>query len=149
MTPEPEAAEVLRDLLGGQRLAVLATHGPEHPYASLVAFSTDDALTRLYFVTPRATRKFHFLTHDSAVSLLVDDRSAEDLDFHHAAAVTAVGAARELKGAERDEALRGFTARHPHLGSFAASPSSALVEIRVATYYVVRRFQNVTEIHLE
>jgi len=149
MSREPGAAEVLRDLLGGQKLGVLATHGPEHPYASLVAFATDDELTRLYFVTPRATRKFQFLSRDAAVSLLVDDRSGDDLDFHHAAAVTAVGAARELTGEERDAACARLVARHPHLTAFAAAPSTALVEIRVATYYVVRRFQNVTEIHLE
>ena len=149
MSAGPGAAEVLQDLLGGQKLGVLATHGPDHPYASLVAFSTDDELTRLYFVTPRATRKFQFLSQDAAVSLLVDDRSSDDLDFHHAAAVTAVGTARELTGAERDAACRVLIARHPHLSVFAAAPSTALVEIRVTTYYVVRRFQNVTEIHLE
>ena len=35
------------------------------------------------------------------------------------------------------------------LQPFASSPTSALVELSVATYYIVRRFQNVTELHLE
>jgi hypothetical protein len=80
--------------------------------------------------------------------MLVDSRSADDLDFHKAVAATAVGTARELEGDERDEQLVTFLARHPHLKPFASSPTSALVELAVETYYIVRRFQNVTELHL-
>jgi heme iron utilization protein len=149
MTPAAEPLDVLRDLFARQRLGVLATQAPGHPYASLVAVLASDDLRHLYFTTTRATRKFHFLTRDPNVAMLVDSRSADDLDFHGAVAVTAVGTARELEGDERAARLSAFLERHPHLRGFASAPTSALVELTVATYYLVSRFQNVTELHME
>ena len=143
-----EHFDLLRELFAREQLGVLATHGPEHPYASLVAVRASGDLRRLYFCTTRATRKFSFLTSDPRVAMLVDSRSVADLDFHQAVAVTAVGTARELEGEERDRQLVAFLARHPQLRTFASSPSTALVELAVETYYLVRRFQNVTELHL-
>lgn len=148
MTPA-EPLEVVRDLFARQRLGVLATHGPDHPYASLVAVHAGDDLRHLYFATTRATRKFHFLTRDPNVAMLVDSRSEDDLDFHGAVAVTAVGTARELEGDERAARLAVFLDRYPHLRGFAGAPTSALVELKVRTYYLVSRFQNVTELHTE
>ena len=149
MSPAAEPLDVLRDLFTRQRLGVLATHGDEHPYASLVAVVAGDDLRHLYFTTTRATRKFHFLTGDPNVAMLVDSRSDDDLDFHGAVAATAVGTARELEGDERAAMLTVFLRRHPHLREFASAPTSALVELTVRTYYLVSRFQNVTELHME
>ncbi len=143
---DPVAA--LRELLVRERLGVLATHGPEYPYASLVAVRVSGDLRRLYFTTPRATRKFAFLSTDPKVAMLIDSREDGERDFHDAAAATAVGSARELLGEERDAQLRPFLERHPQLATFAAAPSTALVELAVDTWYLVRRFQNVTELHL-
>jgi nitroimidazol reductase NimA-like FMN-containing flavoprotein (pyridoxamine 5'-phosphate oxidase superfamily) len=140
---------LLRDLFARQRLGVLATQGPGHPYASLVAVCADEELRHLYFVTTRATRKFHFLASDPHVAMLVDSRSDDDLDFHEAVAATAVGTARELTGDERERRLEEFLRRQPQLRGFATAPTTALVELTVATYYLVNRFQNVTELHLE
>jgi nitroimidazol reductase NimA-like FMN-containing flavoprotein (pyridoxamine 5'-phosphate oxidase superfamily) len=148
MDDPAEPFALLRDLFARERLGVLATHGPEHPYASLVAVRASDDLSHLYFSTTRATRKFAFLSFDPKVAMLVDSRSADDLDFHKAVAATAVGTARELEADERAEQLVAFLARHPHLKPFASSPTSALVELAVETYYIVRRFQSVTELHL-
>lgn len=149
MAGREQTLAVLRDLFARQRLGVLATQGLGHPYASLVAVCPDEELRHLYFVTPRATRKFHFLEADPHVAMLVDSRSEDDADFHGAVAATAVGTACELTGDERGVRLETFLTRQPHLRAFAASPSTALVEITVRTYYVVTRFQNVTELHLD
>jgi nitroimidazol reductase NimA-like FMN-containing flavoprotein (pyridoxamine 5'-phosphate oxidase superfamily) len=144
---DPVAA--LRELLARERLGVLATHGPEHPYASLVAVLASTDLRRLYFTTPRTTRKFSFLSTDPKVAMLIDSREDAERDFHDAAAATAVGSAHELLAEEREAQLRPFLERHPQLAAFAASPSTALVELTVDTWYLVRRFQNVTELHLD
>ena len=149
MDATAESLELLRELFTRQRLGVLATHGADYPYASLVAVHADDDLRRLYFTTTRATRKFQFLTAEPNVAMLVDSRSDDDLDFHGAVAATAVGTARELEGDERAERLAAFLRRHPHLKPFASAPSTALVELAVQSYYIVRRFQNVTELHFE
>ena len=53
-----------REMITGQKLAMLATHKGGQPYASLVAFSASDDLRFLYLVTPRATRKFGNLQSD-------------------------------------------------------------------------------------
>jgi nitroimidazol reductase NimA-like FMN-containing flavoprotein (pyridoxamine 5'-phosphate oxidase superfamily) len=148
MDASAEPFELLRQLFARQRLGVLATHGPDSPYASLVAVRADDDLRHLYFSTTRATRKFQFLSAEPRVAMLVDSRSDDDLDFHGAVAATAVGTARELEGDARAAQLTAFLARHPHLRPFASSPTSALVELEVDTYYIVSRFQNVTELHM-
>jgi len=139
---------LLRDLLSRQRLGVLATHGAGGPYASLVAFAADDHLRHLTFATTRATRKYRYLTEEPRVAMLVDSRSDDDLDFHGATAATAVGPVAELEGEVRDEARARFVERHPHLAGFVAAPTTALLALDVETYYVVRRFQTVTELHM-
>jgi trimethylamine---corrinoid protein Co-methyltransferase len=139
---------LLRGLLAGQRLGVLATHGEDGPYASLVAFDAADDLRRLTFSTTRATRKYQLLTAEPRVAMLIDSRSDDDVDFHEAVAVTAVGPVAELTGDERADALARYIARHPHLTGFAGAQTSALLALDVVTYYVVRRFQTVTELHM-
>ena len=148
MDHSAEPYELLRELFAGQRLGVLATQAPEHPYASLVAVCAGEDLRHLYFTTTRATRKFRFLSAEPRVALLVDSRSDDDLDFHGAVAATAVGTTRELFGEERAERLVEYLRRHPHLRPFASAPTSALIDLAVDTYYIVNRFQNVTELHL-
>lgn len=147
MDASADSVVALRELLARERLGVLATHGPEYPYASLVGVRVSRDLRRLYFITPRATRKFAFLTADPKVAMLIDSREDGERDLHDAAAATAVGSARELAGEEREAQLRPFVERHPQLATFATSPSTALVELAVDTWYLVRRFQNVTEIY--
>ena len=148
MDERERTLELLRGLLARQRLGVLATHGESGPYASLVAFAADADLTRLTFSTTRATRKYQLLSTEPRVAMLIDSRSDDDLDFHKAVAVTAVGPVVELEGDERDQALAEFVARHPHLAGFATAPTTALLALDVETYYVVRRFQTVTELHM-
>jgi hypothetical protein len=55
---------------------------------------------------------------------------------------------RELTGPEREAASRRYLAKHPHLKEFATSPNCALVEVRIDTFHVVTRFQEVVEIHV-
>ena len=81
--------------------------------------------------------------------MLIDNRSNQDSDFSQAAAVTATGTAQEVVDSERDAVLTVYLAKHPMLKDFVQSPSCALLQIRVETYYLVRRFQNVMELHIK
>jgi hypothetical protein len=63
-------------------------------------------------------------------------------------AVTVLGEAEEVIGAERDGLLANYLAKHPHLESFATSPSCALLRVWVRSYYLVSRFQEVVELHV-
>jgi hypothetical protein len=57
-----------------------------------------------------------------------------------------MGAAAEVDPAARDRRAQGFLAKPPNLADFIRSPDSAVVQIRVEKYFLVRRFQEVVEI---
>ncbi len=143
-----EARADLAQLLDSQAFAVLATSDGERPYGNLIAFAVSADMTRLLFVTPRATRKYANLTSNNQVALIFDNRSNDPADVHSAMACTARGRARELVGQEKEQAAELYIARHPHLREFIASPHSALFAVEVETYYLVRRFQEVMELRV-
>ena len=139
----------LKKLFDSQRLAVLGTQREGQPYTSLVAFASSEDLKSLFFATTRSTRKYAYLSADSRVSMLVDNRSNEAFDFREAMAATALGEAEEMEGQDREKHLDLYLRKHPHLEEFVSSPSCAFIKIRVDRYYIVSRFQNVMEIHVE
>lgn len=136
-------ADAILELLESQRVGVLGTHGLGQPYCSLVGYSFEPGLGRLYFVTTRATRKYANLSETGRVALLVDNRNNREEDLHEAMAVTAVGPVRELVGEERALAVEVHLSRHPPLRDFVESPTSALLAVDVERYFLVRRFQEV------
>lgn len=141
--------KALRELLRTQQLAVLATQGGGQPYGSLVAFVATDDLKHLLFATTRATRKYANLLTESRVAIVVDNRSNRDSDFHEALAVTVMGKAQEVKGSERDRLIELYLSKHPYLEEFVMAPTCALLRVTVDRYYMVSRFQNVMELHVE
>jgi heme iron utilization protein len=148
---DKDLSNVKRDLgklLRSQPLAVLATHDRGQPYTSLVAFASSLDLKSLYFATTRSTRKYANLCADPRVSMLVDNRSNEASDFRRAMASTATGTAGEVPALERENVLDSYLAKHPHLREFVLSPSCALCQIRVRSFFVVTRFQSVVEVHI-
>ena len=139
----------LGELFRSQNLAALATHQDGQPYASLVAFYTTDDLKHIYFVTPETTRKFANLTADNRVAVLINSSTNQDSDFHQAISVTAVGKAEVVSGLNKEIIIDGYLAKHPYLENFVRSPSCALVRVVVNSYFMVKNFQNVMEIHLK
>lgn len=137
--------EKLRKLFSVTQLAVLATEHDGSPYASLVAFTASDDLREIYFATSRETRKYRYLQENKQVALLVDNRSNGVEDFRDAMAVTILGSATELAGAERDQALSSYTEKLPDLAEFAHSPLSALFCVTVSRYSLVEEFEKVSE----
>ncbi len=149
LSEESELEQLIRELFESQRLAVLGTQNEGQPYANLIAFTASDNLKSLYFATARATRKYANIEADARVTVLIDNRSNQDADFSQAAAVTATGTAEELVDSKRDAVLAIYLAKHPMLKDFVQSPSCALLQVKVETYYLVRRFQNVMELHVK
>ena len=86
--PEEMRAQLeqkINKLLAEQCLGVLATKDQDgHPYASLIAFAGNPDHSELYFVTPRATRKFVNISHDRRVALLINNTVNQPADFHEA-----------------------------------------------------------------
>jgi len=147
--PGNDIREAVRELLSSQRLGVLATNADGQPYTNLVAVAATPDLSHLLLATTRATRKFSNLSADPRVSFTVDNCSNAPVDFQKAAAVTALGQAREVPSEERQEFLDIYLDKHPSLESFVRSPSCALLKVEVEVYYLVRRFQEVMEWHLK
>ncbi|MEE4264237.1 MAG: pyridoxamine 5'-phosphate oxidase family protein [Desulfobacteraceae bacterium] len=148
METNKEFRKRLGELFRSQKLAALSTHNDGQPYASLVAFYAADDLKHIYFVTPKTTRKFANLIADSRVAVMVNSSTNQASDFHRAISVTAVGKAEEIEGSEKAPIVNRYLVKHPHLEEFVRSPTCALVRISVKTYYLVKNFQNVMELHL-
>jgi nitroimidazol reductase NimA-like FMN-containing flavoprotein (pyridoxamine 5'-phosphate oxidase superfamily) len=149
METEERFRKRLAALFDSQKLASLSTQKDGQPYASLVAFYAADDVKHLYFVTPKTTRKFANLSADGRVALMINNSTNADADFHEAISVTAVGTADEVAGSEKQNVLSHYLAKHPYLEEFARAKTCALVGVRVASYFMVRNFQIVTELHLQ
>ena len=150
MTNKKQLHSEIAELLLSQKLAVLASQTPEGAaYASLVAFAATDDLQKIVMATPRATRKFANIKHNPKVSLLIDDRSNNEKDFHDAQAVTVMGTVNRIDlDASQNDLTQLYLSKHPYLEDFLRSPSTAFMVISVWRYYLVSRFQEVMELHI-
>lgn len=147
----PETDEIrakIKELLSGQQLAVLASLEDKGPYTSLIAFTADPDLRYLLFATDRNTRKFANICFNNRVSLLVDDGKNDDSDLHQAAAVTILGTARTVEGESRTKFAAQYLAKHPNLEDFVGAKTCALILVEVDVYYLVEKFQNISELHI-
>lgn len=149
MDKQKQLQQQLSDLFDAQNLAVLATQQAGQPYASLVAFVATEDLRYIYFVTPNTTRKYANLIGDKRVAILINSSVNQAADFHEAISVTAVGEAAEVANDNKKAILKKYLSKHPHLEDFVHAPTSALVQITVKSYYRVKNFQNVMELHLD
>ncbi len=138
----------LGELFRSQNLATLSTHHAGQPYASLVAFVASDDLNQIFFATPKTTRKYANIVADGRVAVMVNSSMNQASDFHRAISVTAVGKAKDVIGKDKKRILGQYLAKHPYLEDFVKSPTCALVQVSVDSYYMVKNFQNVTELHL-
>ncbi len=146
MNNRADIQNFLQDLFRTQRSAVLATQEAGQPYLSLMAFAVAPDLKHLVVATDRDTRKFRNLQTNKGVALLVDNRTNQPADTKEAVAVTILGEAEEVDPAEKEATLRLFLDKHPHLEGFATSPNCAVVKVKIRSYLVVRKFQEVLEL---
>ncbi|MGB7294324.1 MAG: pyridoxamine 5'-phosphate oxidase family protein [Candidatus Aminicenantales bacterium] len=138
-----DARTVIRRLLAGQKLGVLATREARSPYQSLVAFAVSDDLRHIYFATAAQTRKYGNLIRFPQVSILFDNRSNEEADFTKGIAVAALGRAEEVKIRSKKALVDLYLKKHPTLDAFVESPSCRIFQVKVKTYIVVTEFQQV------
>ena len=149
MSREESTRTAVHQLLRGQQLGVLSTAGEKGPYASLVAFAITDDDRRLFFVTPRTTRKFANIKANARVALLVNNSINRPADFHAAVAATILGSARLLEADQRDRVRAIYLAKHPYLRQFATSPSCAMFAIDITGVTMVQKFQSVAELSVD
>ena len=135
----------LQALMTGQRLAVLATNSDGQSHLSLVAFVISEKDQSIFFVTPRTTRKFEYLSADPRVAMLVHNAANQSSDIYAASAVTIYGKAEPVDGQNKEKALQRYLEQHPYMESFARSPSSELIRIVPESFSMVKKFQEVEE----
>ena len=148
MNDEQYLKELLKKLFNLQRLSVLGSNQEGYPYLNLIAFAATDDLKHFFFCTTRPTRKYTNLKADSRASMLIDSRSNNESDFHEAMAVSAVGKVRDILAEEEEVFRNAYLSKHPYLEDFVKSPTCAHLVFDVASYYIVRQFQNVSELHM-
>lgn len=141
-----ECLRKLKTFFESQPLAVLATQDGTAPYASLVAFASNEKLTYLLFATPKATRKYSNMQANPAVALLIDNRKNTKEDIQEATTVTARGKVEQVEDFERSIMGKIYLMRHPYLADFLNSPKTAFLKIRIERYTVVTHFQHVVEV---
>ena len=140
--------KTIAGLLTAQKLGILATLGQAYPYQNIVAFAASGDLKSILFATRRSTSKYKNLKSKKRVAIFIDDRSNRETDFHDATGVSVLGAARELRGADRQKFMKLFLRKHPSLHDFLSAPDCALFAIRVQVYYAVLHFQDVVEVRM-
>ncbi len=140
--------EKISTLFDSQRLAVLSTQINAQPYASLVAFASSDNLEQIFFLTPDTTRKYNNLITNAKVAILVNNSLNKVDDIYNAVSVTGTGTAFVVEKANKQESLNLYLKKHPHMKTFSAAPTTALICVTINRYFMVDQFQNVVEIQV-
>ena len=146
---EEDTAELmkkLRELLGAQKVGVLATEYEGQPYASLVAFAATPDLGSLLFATERSTRKFMNMSVNPKATLLVDNRTEGLSDVNSALAAAAMGKTEEVRGKDWGELSKTYLAKNPDFSGFLES--AALMRLRVDNYIVVHGLREITVVEV-
>ncbi|MDZ4724182.1 MAG: pyridoxamine 5'-phosphate oxidase family protein [candidate division Zixibacteria bacterium] len=133
-------------LIEDQLYGVLCTQSDGQPYGSMVAFAFSEDLKHVVFGTPRATKKYQILAACRNVALVVNNMSRHSNDLMKVEAFTATGRASEItQTGIPSQWVQSLLKRHPNLEAFVLSSSTAIFEISIARFFLVRSFQKVTE----
>jgi heme iron utilization protein len=143
---ELQLKKLLKELFKSQLFAALATQQLTRPYSNLIAFAVTPDLKEILFITRRETHKYANPLSNNGVSILIDNRTNNNTDLRNAIAVTAVGAAEEVKGNQKESLLQLYLVKHHDLEKFAHSSEAALFKVKVKKYFIVRNFQDVMEL---
>ena len=138
---EEQQKKQLYELFLKQRFAVIATQTSNQPYTSLVAFSSTEDLSLLFFATLRQTRKYESILQNTKISMLIDNRQNLSSDIKNAIAVTIVGNASEIKD-DRQRFMEIHLKKHPYLKDFLLDSNCALIGLSVEKISIVRQFIN-------
>jgi nitroimidazol reductase NimA-like FMN-containing flavoprotein (pyridoxamine 5'-phosphate oxidase superfamily) len=138
----------LQSLFSSQTTGVLATETNHRPYANLVAFSYSSDFKNIYFVTQKETKKYDNLCKNPNISMIIDNRKNDPVDFQKAIAVTAIGQATELIDESRFNHIERHRKRLPGLENFTRLESVALFQIDVQMYIVANGLTNIATYRL-
>jgi len=142
----PQLKNKIKELLGQQKLGVLATQGEKYPYNTLVAYAFSEDLRYIFFATMKHTRKHTNITKHHYVSILIDSRKNDVTDFEDAVALTVMG--KKINTIPLEYASL-YLNRFPHLKDFIEEPDTAIITLKIKKYIYVQRFQEVLELDVK
>ncbi len=149
MNKADRVKKIIRKVAASELFGVLATEKNGAPYTTLVAFILQDDLKKLFFATPRDTKKFKHLTVNERISFLIHNSTNTPEDIGSAVGITITGRASEYSKEVSQEAIATYVKKHPHMKEFLLSPNTAFISVAIERYDMVERFQNVTVLKMK
>ena len=149
MNKADRVKKIIRKVAASELFGVLATEKNGAPYTTLVAFVLQDDLKKLFFATPRDTKKFKHLTVNERISFLIHNSTNTPEDIGSAIGITITGRASEHSKEVSQEAVATYVKKHPHMKEFLLSPNTAFISVAIERYDMVERFQNVTVLKMK
>lgn len=141
--------KIIRNISSEELFGVLATSAEDVPYTNLIAFILQDDLKKLFFATPRDTKKFKNLTINEKVSFHIQNTKNSLEDIGEAVGITITGKASECSKKHSEEVISLYLLKHPQMKEFIYSLNTAFISVDIERYDVVERFQNVTVLKIK
>lgn len=133
----------IKRILQSQLYGILATSYKNQPYMSLLAFIASKDMKSIYVATGRNTHKFQNVNENDKVAFFIDTRENNNLDVSSAYALTVFGTAKEINKKKNTQIKKLYISRHPQLDSFIHSQNVEFLQIKISSFSLVERFQNV------
>ena len=140
--------EEMKFLVKNKKACVMATATDNNPHCSLMMYVTDDDCHEIYMVTSRKTKKFHNLSENPSVSLLIDTRE-EDYGSQNpmSRALTISGVFTQLGDENKKSKIRSeMASKHPNIRDLIKNPNSEIICIKIVSLLLLN---GPTEAHFE
>ncbi len=136
MQTENQFKDYITGMLANNRFGVLATESEGKPHASFIAITATDDLLKLYFATYRNTQKYRNLIQNDNVSILIENRNAQE-NVQQISILTAFGKAKELEVEYWETILNAHLLVHPEQNTFIKSADCTIFCVNVDAYQLV------------
>jgi nitroimidazol reductase NimA-like FMN-containing flavoprotein (pyridoxamine 5'-phosphate oxidase superfamily) len=140
--------EKMKSFAKKKTTCVLATAVDNNPHCSLMTYVTDDDCREIYMVTSRKTKKFHNLSENPSVSLMIDTRE-EDYGSQNPKlrALTIAGVCKQLADENKKSEIRyDMASKHPAIRDLIKNPNSEIICIKIVSFLLLN---GPTEAHFE
>lgn len=133
MSPQ-QLSKAITALLTEQWQCVLATQGADRPDLHLMAYAFSTDLSQVWLASYSETQKVNNMRQCPEVSLLWDNRSGNASDHIEGIALSAYGKARELRGAEAQQAASEIRRRNATLDGLLGNSRVTFFSLEISRY---------------
>lgn len=138
----------IRNITTEELFGVLATSVNDLPYTNLIAFVLQDDLKKLFFPTPKDTKKFKNLTLNKKISFHIHNSKNSYNDTEDAVGITITGNAIEYLEENSTKIKDLYLLKHPHMKEFLYAPNTAFICVDIERYDVVENFQDTSVLEI-